>query len=43
MNLTKTLRHQGYDLIDGPLRNHKLLQLWLKRPYNEIQLYYAHL
>jgi hypothetical protein len=43
MNLTKTLRQQGYDLIDGPVRNHKLLQLWLKKPYNEIQLYYAHL
>jgi hypothetical protein len=43
MNLTKTLRQQGYDLIDGPVRNHKLLQLWLKSPYNEVQLYYAHL
>lgn len=43
MNLTKTLRNQGYDLIDGPIRNHKLLQLWLKRPFNDVQLYYAHI
>jgi hypothetical protein len=43
MNLTKTLRQQGYDLIEGPVRNHKLLQLWLKRAFNEVQLYYAHI
>lgn len=41
MNLTKLLRNQGYDLIDGPIRIHKLLQLWLKRPFNEVQLYYS--
>lgn len=43
MNLTKTLRNAGYDLIDGPVRNHKLLQLWLQRPFNEVQLFYAHI
>lgn len=43
MNLTKTLRNSGYDLIEGPVRNHKLLQLWLKRPFNNVQLYYAHI
>jgi hypothetical protein len=43
MNLTRTLRAQGYDLIEGPVRNHKLLQLWLKRPFNEVQLYYSHI
>ena len=43
MNLTKTLRNQGYDLIEGPVRNHKLLQIWIKRPLNEVQLYYDHL
>jgi len=43
MNLTKTLRNQGYDLIEGPIRNHKLLQLWLKRPFDDVQLYYAHI
>ncbi|WP_417359464.1 hypothetical protein [Galbibacter sp.] len=41
MSLTKLLRNQGYDLIDGPIRIHKLLQLWLKRPFNEVQLYYS--
>ena len=43
MNLTKTLRKQGYDLIAGPIRNHQLLQLWLKTPFNDVELYYAHL
>lgn len=43
MNLTKTLRNQGYDLIEGPVRNHKLLQLWLKKPANDVQLYYSHI
>lgn len=43
MNLTKTLRKQGYDLISGPIRNHQLLQLWLKTPFNDVELYYAHL
>ena len=43
MNLTKTLKAQGYDLIEGPVRNHKLLQLWLKRPSNEAQTYYSHI
>lgn len=43
MNLTKTLRNQGYDLIEGPVRNHKLLQLWLKKPFNDVQLYYSHI
>jgi len=41
MNLTKTLRKQGYDLIDGPIRNHNLLQLWLKKPFNDVELYYS--
>lgn len=40
MNLTKTLHDLGYDLIDGPVRNHKPLQLWLKRTFNEPELYY---
>ncbi|NEV94625.1 hypothetical protein G3567_10765 [Psychroflexus sp. YR1-1] len=43
MNLTQTLRNQGYDLIEGPVRNHKLLQLWLKKPFNDVQLYYSHI
>ncbi len=40
MNLTKTLRDLGYDLIEGPVRNHKPLQLWLKRTFDEAELYY---
>lgn len=43
MNLSNYLRQQGYDMISGPVRNHKLLQLWLKEPLNEIQIYYQHL
>ena len=30
-------------MIDGPIRNHKPLQLWLKSPFNEAELYYEHL
>ena len=43
MNLTQTLRNQGFDLIDGPVRNQKLLQIWLKHPLDEAQIYYQHL
>jgi len=39
-NLSKHLREQGYDLINGPLRNYKLLQLWLKKAGNPAELYY---
>lgn len=41
MALSKFLRNQGYDLIEGPVRNHQPLQLWLKRIFNEAELYYA--
>jgi len=40
MKLTKYLRNAGYDPIEGPVRNHKPLQLWLKQPFNEAELYY---
>lgn len=43
MNLTKVLRKQGFDLIDGPIRNHELLQLWLKEPGQKVQLYQQHI
>ena len=43
MKLTKFLGDQGYDLIEGPIRSHKPLQLWLKKPFDEAQLYYAHI
>jgi len=41
MKLTNFLRDQGYDLIEGPVRNHKPLQLWLKQIFNETELYYS--
>ncbi|WP_136666574.1 hypothetical protein [Flavobacterium sp. H122] len=41
MNLTAYLKEQGYDLISGPVRNHKLLQLWIKKIFDEIELYYS--
>lgn len=40
MDLKNYLRGQGYDLIDGPVRNHKPLQLWVKKLFNGIDLYY---
>jgi hypothetical protein len=43
MSLQKHLKNQGYDLIDGPVRSHKPLQLWLKRPFDEAELYCEHL
>ena len=39
--LQQHLRDAGYDLIDGPIRNHKPLQLWLKQGFNQPELYYA--
>ena len=42
-NLSKNLREHGYDLLGGPIRSYKLLQLWLKVPANPIELYYAHI
>jgi hypothetical protein len=41
MKLTKYLRDAGYDLIEGPVRNHKPLQLWLKQAFNAAELYYT--
>jgi len=41
MKLTQFLSNQGYDLIEGPVRNHKPLQLWLKKAFSEAELYYA--
>jgi hypothetical protein len=37
--LTKELKNQGYDLINGPIRNHKLLQLWEHKSFNAVDLY----
>lgn len=41
MKLTNYLRDAGYDLIEGPIRNQKPLQLWLKQDLNESELYYS--
>lgn len=43
MSLKNYLREQSFDLIDGPVRNHRPLQLWGKRPFDEIDLYYSHI
>lgn len=43
MDLTKSLKKVGYDLIDSPIRNHKLTQLWLKKDFDSIQMYYDQL
>jgi hypothetical protein len=43
MDLTSNLKNAGYDLIDSPVRNHKLTQLWLKKDFNKIQMYYDQL
>lgn len=40
MDLTKTLKRAGYDLIDSPIRNHKLTQLWLKKNLDKILMYH---
>lgn len=40
MDLTKSLRDVGYDLIESPIRNHKMCQLWLKKDFDKIQMYF---
>lgn len=40
MSLTNDLKRSGYDLIQSPVRNHKLLQLWNKKAFDEISYYY---
>ncbi|MCG8475679.1 MAG: hypothetical protein MI784_09410 [Cytophagales bacterium] len=42
-NLTHELRAQGYDLISGPVRDQKLLQLWIKKFLSDAQLAYTNL
>jgi hypothetical protein len=41
MNLSKLLRKAGYDLIEGPVRNHKPLQLWLKKDMERAEYYFS--
>jgi hypothetical protein len=40
MKLSKYLRDAGYDLIEGPVRNQKPLQIWLKEGLNEAEMCY---
>jgi hypothetical protein len=43
MDLTSSLKKAGYDLIDSPIRNHKLTQLWLKKDFDKIVMYHDQL
>lgn len=43
MNLMNHLKKSGYDLLDGPIRNHQPLQLWVKKGINRPELYFEHL
>jgi hypothetical protein len=40
MKLTQYLREAGYDLIEGPVRDHKLLQLWLKKTFDKAEYFH---
>ena len=40
MSLSKSLKDQGYDLIDGPTRNHEIKQLWIKDPWDKVEILY---
>lgn len=40
LTLQKHLSNAGYDLIDGPVRNHKPLQIWIKHAFSPAELYY---
>lgn len=42
-SLNQQLSKSGYDLIDGPIRNHKPLQIWLKQGFDPAELYYEHI
>jgi hypothetical protein len=42
-SLQNHLSKSGYDLIDGPIRNHKPLQIWIKQPLSSAELYYEHI
>lgn len=39
MTLKKTLQKQSYDLLEGPTRNHDLLQVWIKKDTDRAALY----
>ncbi len=39
MSLKETLQEQNYDLIQGPIRNQDLLQVWIKKDFDQITIY----
>jgi hypothetical protein len=39
MSLKETLQKQNYDLIQGPIRNQDLLQVWIKMDFDQITIY----
>jgi hypothetical protein len=39
MSLREALQKQNYDLIQGPVRNQDLLQVWSKRDFDQINFY----
>jgi hypothetical protein len=39
-DLASALKSNGYDYIDGPTRNHKILQLWRRRAFNAVDFAY---
>lgn len=43
MDLLNHLRKSGYDLLDGPIRSHQPLQLWVKKGANRPELFFEHL
>jgi hypothetical protein len=42
-SLQQHLQKAGYDLIDGPIRNHKPLQIWMKQSFDPAELYYENI
>lgn len=43
MDLLNHLKKSGYDLLDGPIRNHQPLQLWVKKGANRPELFFEHI
>jgi hypothetical protein len=39
MSLKETLQKQNYDLIQGPVRNQDLLQVWMKKSFDQITIH----
>lgn len=42
-SLQHKLSKAGYDLIDGPIRNQKPLQIWIKQGFDPAELYYENI